>query len=752
MQPGPTHADLTHPDLTHAGLTDADLPAIEIADLVWQPAGADAPTLDLRGSVIRVAAGETLLISGPSGAGKSTLAAACAGLLGTLLPGTLRGTLRIGGADLVAAATDGAPGLPRELLLQLGVITAGPAPRHALPRLLDDVALPLETRGLAADQLAARARAAIGAVGLPDAAAERDAGSLSGGERAQAAAASALAARPGLLIADEPLAGLDVARAEALAAHLMTQRATRVIVTHEPSPFGAATQFSAATQRVHLDHGRVVRSSFSDTASASPAHPPQVAPPQIQHAPGERGPVRLQLFAATSTARPTVPPLSFTAHAGELTLLHGETGSGKSTLLSLAAGALRLDAGERLVAADRIRFAPQDPGLLLGARTLRQLLARDESQRASEIAARLGVAELLDRPASRCSDGERRRLALVLTASAEPQLLFADEPTLGLDDAAAANVAELLHDLAARGAAVVVASHDPRLSADAAGVRAVAHPAETCGASGTSGASGANDASGENGASARTIAKRGASLAHEMLSPAPVKRFIGVSNPLTRFGLALFWFALSVLSPATAVAQGAVALPALLVAWSSGVQLISTLRLAAALAPAIAGMVLANLIGGATPEAAVGAGVRLIAFAAGSLVLLRPFEPLRLADGVLQHLRAPFAPTLTLLASAATIPSLMSEAEERRAIRRLAKAGVDPLLLADLFDSAIRAVPRLAIALEVRGVRLPSRERPASALRPSRFRRADLLLVLLSAGGLLLSVARVVIERITLGA
>ncbi len=748
MQPGPTHADLTHAGLTDADPTLADLPAIEIADLVWQPAGADAPTLDLRGSVIRVAAGETLLISGASGAGKSTLAAACAGLLGTLLPGTLRGTLRIGGADLVAAAADGAPGLPRELLLQLGVITAGPAPRHALPRLLDDVALPLETRGLAADQLAARARAAIGAVGLPDAAAERDAGSLSGGERAQAAAASALAARPGLLIADEPLAGLDVARAEALAAHLMTQRATRVIVTHEPSPFGAATQFSAAAQRVHLDHGRVVRSSFSDTASASPAHPSQVAPPQIQHAPGERGPVRLQLFAAASTARPTVPPLSFTAHAGELTLLHGETGSGKSTLLSLAAGVLRLDAGERLVAAERIRLAPQDPGLLLGARTLRQLLARGESQRASEIAARLGVAELLDRPASRCSDGERRRLALVLTASAEPQLLFADEPTLGLDDAAAANVAELLHDLAARGAAVVVASHDPRLSADAVGVRAVAHPAETCGASGTSGA---NDASGENGASARTIAKRGASLAHEMLSPAPVKRFIGVSNPLTRFGLALFWFALSVLSPATAVAQGAVALPALLVAWSSGVQLIATLRLAAALAPAIAGMVLANLIGGATPEAAVGAGVRLIAFAAGSLVLLRPFEPLRLADGALQHLRAPFAPTLTLLASAATIPSLMSEAEERRAIRRLAKAGVDPLLLADLFDSAIRAVPRLAIALEVRGVRLPSRERPASALRPSYFRRADLLLVLLSAGGLLLSVARVVIERITLG-
>jgi len=248
------------------------------------------------------------------------------------------------------------------------------------------------------------------------------------------------------------------------------------------------------------------------------------------------------------------------------------------------------------------------------------------------------------------------------------------------------------------------------------------------------------------------LAERGVELARELLTPAPVKRLLGVSNPLTRFGLAAFWFLLSLISPATALAQGAVALPALIVAWSSGVQLISTLRLAAALAPAIFGMVLANLLGGATPEAAFGAGVRLVAFAAGSLVLLRPFEPLRLADAAMQHLRAPFAPTLTLLASAATLPPLMSEARERRAIRRLAKGGVDPFLLADLFDAAIRAVPRLATALEVRAVRLPSRLQPATALRPSRFGRADLLLILLSAGGLLFSVARVVVEAITLGA
>ena len=701
------------------------LPEIEIANLVWRPAGAAAPTLDLRGYSLRVRGGETLLISGASGAGKSTLAAACAGLLGTLVPGELQGTLRVGGVDLVAAAAAREPGPPATLLEQIGVILAGPAPRHALPRLADDVALALESRGVPAALMHAKVRAAIITAGLPERAGESDVDRLSGGERALAAAATALVTAPALLIADEPLAGLDETRAAALVAQIATLKATRVLVTHELEPL------SFAAHTIHLGEGRVV---------------PRPAAPRVgllsePSTPVESGSansdVVLQLFAASSADRPNVPPVSITMHAGELTLLHGETGSGKSTLLALAAGLLPRDGGERHVAGHVIRYVPQDPGLLLGARSLVQMLVPGDVARAEAFARELGVVDLMSRPASRCSDGERRRLALVLTTSQGPTILLVDEPTLGLDDASAARVMTLLVSQARGGCSVLVATHDERAARAVPPdlLRTIHHP------TGTSGAAG-----GET-----SVIGRGVQLASDLLNPAPVKRLIGVSNPLTRFGLALFWFALSVISPATAVAQGAIALPALIVAWSSGVQFLATLRLALALAPAIAGMVIANLIGGASPEAAFGAGLRLVAFAAGSLVLLRPFEPLRLADGALQHLRAPFAPTLTLLASAATLPTLMREARERRAIRRLSHRGSDPLLLADLFDAAIRAVPRLAIALEVRGVRLPSRARPASASRPSTFGRADLLIVLLSAGGLLVSVARAVIERLTLG-
>ncbi|MFZ9972579.1 MAG: ATP-binding cassette domain-containing protein, partial [Candidatus Limnocylindrus sp.] len=483
-----------------------------------------------------------------------------------------------GGHDLVAAATAREPGPPATLLEQIGVVLAGPAPRHALPRLTDDLALPLESRGVPAALIGAKVRAASKAVGLPDDAVERDVERLSGGERAQAAIATALISEPALLIADEPLAGLDESRAAVCAAQIATLHATRVLVAHDLEPF------AFATQRVHLSGGRAVPPPAAPRTGSIGESTPLVGVPteSVESVPARDG-VVLQLFAASSHDRPNVPPLSITLCAGELTLLSGATGSGKSTLLALAAGVLPLDAGERHVSekvnrSDQvIRYVPQDPGLLLGARSLAQMLAPGEVARAETLATDLGVADLVGRPASRCSDGERRRLALVLAASQRPTILLVDEPTLGLDDASAVGVISLLVSQARAGCAILVATHDERLArvASLGFVRTLSHP------SGTSGTT-------EGGE--KSVIHRGVQLASDLLSPPPVKRLIGVSNPLTRFGLAIFWFLLSVISPATAIAQGAIALPALIVAWSSGVQLLATLQLGLALAPAIAGL------------------------------------------------------------------------------------------------------------------------------------------------------------------
>ncbi len=704
--------------------------ALEIADLTWRPAGSDRLTLDLRGTSISLPAGGLLLVSGASGAGKSTLLRAIAGMLGTVLPGELRGQLRVGGIDLIAAAATES-GIPRELSVRLGYVAAGPAPTYALPLLLDDAALPLESRHVPTEEMRSRieryARAAAVEVALID----RSLTTFSGGERAAAAALVALVASPDLLIADEPLGGLDARSSERLAATLRESGATRVIAAHDLSLLGSAT-----AQHLRLDGGRVV------ATAAMPAPSPDWS--TVHNVAGGGAPV-VQLVRATAADR-TVGPSSLAVMRGTTTLLTGDTGSGKSTLLHLVAGTLALDTGERIAATDlRIRFAPQDSGLLLGVRPARALLAPSDAARAEALAQRLDVAQLLDAAPGRLSDGERRRLAIVVTLAAAPDVLMLDEPSGGLDDARVAALCDLLSDQELLGAtAVLIATHDARLGAlsrsDARPLRRVRHPEET----------GASVEPTEGGLAALLPAPvaRVAKSAERLLSPELGRRLIGTANPLTRLGLALFWFTLSIASPATPVAQAAIALPVLLVAWVSGVQVLATLRLALALTPALAGIVLANLFGGASAEEAVGAGTRLLAFAAGSLVLLRPFEPLRMADSFIEQLRAPFAPTMALLATATRIPTLRDEARERRAIRRLTRRGADPFLLADMFDSVIRAVPQLAIALEVRGVRLPTGAAPPTRRRPSRFGRADLLIVSLSVGGLLVSVARAVAEAI----
>ncbi len=704
--------------------------SIEIADLTWRPAGSDRLTLDLRGVSVSVPAGGVLLINGASGAGKSTLLRAIAGLLGTVLPGELRGRLLVGGVDLVAAATTES-GIPRGLSERLGYVAAGPAPTYALPLLLDDAALPLESRQVPTEEMRSRIERFARDTAVDVALMDRSLSTFSGGERAAAAALVALVASPDLLIADEPFGGLDARSADRLALTLRESGATRVIAAHDLSLLDSTT-----TQQLRLDGGRVVAPPTASAIATTWS--------EIGSNDGGGAPI-VQLLRATAAGR-AVGSSSLAVMRSTTTLLTGDTGSGKSTLLHLVAGTLPLDTGERLAQPDlRIRFAPQDSGLLLGARPARAHIAPSDAARAEEIAQRLDVAQLLDASPGRLSDGERRRLAIVVTIAAAPDVLILDEPSGGLDDARVAALCTLLSDRELLGtSALLIATHDPRLSAlshpEARPLRRVRHPEET----GTS----VEPVASGLAALLPAPAARVAESAERLLSPELGRRLIGTANPLTRLGLALFWFTLSIASPTTPVAQAAIALPVLVVAWISGVQILATLKLAVALTPALAGIVLANLFGGASVEEAVGAGTRLLAFAAGSLVLLRPFEPLRMADAFIEKLRAPFAPTMALLATAARIPTLRDEARERRAIRRLTRRSADPLLLADLFDSVIRAVPQLAIALEVRGVRLPTRQSPPTRRRPSRFGRADLLIVSLSAGGLLVSVARAVVEVI----
>jgi cobalt/nickel transport system ATP-binding protein len=162
-----------------------------------------------------VGEGECVGIVGANGAGKSTLLWCLLGLL------EARGAVRFFGEKL-----------RKSTLGRIGVVFQNPEDQLFMPRLIDDVSLPLLNRGREEASATARALKALDQVSLRDAA-ERHAAQLSLGERKRAAIAAALAGDPELLLLDEPTAELDGRAVRQLSALLRELRMARLIASHD---------------------------------------------------------------------------------------------------------------------------------------------------------------------------------------------------------------------------------------------------------------------------------------------------------------------------------------------------------------------------------------------------------------------------------------------------------------------------------------------------------------------------------------
>src|SRR6266516_1186132 len=144
-----------------------------------------------------------------------------------------------------------------------------------------------------------------------------------------------------------------------------------------------------------------------------------------------------------------VKSIDFEVAAGEVFGLLGPNGAGKSTTIGMLTTTIAPTSGTaRLAGHDVVREAlaaraassvvfqePVVDGALSGRRNL-ELHARLWGARTERVAAAaetLGVSELLDRPVASYSGGQRRRLEIARALVSQPQVLFLDEPTVGLD-------------------------------------------------------------------------------------------------------------------------------------------------------------------------------------------------------------------------------------------------------------------------------------------------------------------------------
>jgi putative ABC transport system ATP-binding protein len=167
-------------------------------------------------------------------------------------------------------------------------------------------------------------------------------------------------------------------------------------------------------------------------------------------------------------------PVSLDLHRGELCVVRGRSGSGKSTLLALVAGWCEPDAGEVRVLADRswshLAVLPQVIGLTpeLSVREnvelplrLAGVRSRDRRLAVDSMLADLDVADLADRLPREVSMGQRQRVALARALVVDPTIALVDEPTSHQDGDHATTIVAALRRAAARGSALLVATHDP---------------------------------------------------------------------------------------------------------------------------------------------------------------------------------------------------------------------------------------------------------------------------------------------------
>ncbi|HLQ14732.1 MAG TPA: ABC transporter ATP-binding protein/permease [Candidatus Eisenbacteria bacterium] len=164
---------------------------------------------------------------------------------------------------------------------------------------------------------------------------------------------------------------------------------------------------------------------------------------------------------------------------GEILVLLGQNGAGKSTTLRCLGGILRPDSG--LIELDGLRLPEKldevrarlgvvpDQARLYGRNTAVEYLDHfgylyrvSETVRRERIAALLQRFELADRAdtvLAAYSRGMAQKVALIRATIHEPDWIFCDEPTAGLDPVAAADMRHYLGEQRARGAALIVTTH-----------------------------------------------------------------------------------------------------------------------------------------------------------------------------------------------------------------------------------------------------------------------------------------------------
>jgi peptide/nickel transport system ATP-binding protein len=490
---------------------------VRVDDLAISYAAGRTEVPVVRGVSFTIQAGRTLGLVGESGSGKSTVART---LLAHLRTGSriVRGSVVVDGQDVFALS----PSATRALRGGTASVVAQNAGQALTPSMRVGAQIREALSAHGEPDSPERVAELVRLVRLPDpdTIVRRYPHQLSGGQQQRVAIAMAVAARPRVLVLDEPTTALDVVTQAAvldLVADLGRELGMAVLLVSHDLGVVSAMADEIAVMR----DGQVVEHRDTAALFADPQHPYTrallAAVPDGGHRTGgldHRAPSVTVPGAVTDTAAPTAPPgrpvvtardlvvrygrglpaavdgVSFEIGARETLAVVGESGSGKSTLATAMAGLVPAESGTFTYADDtatgdlrqpvggrspELRRAVQlvfqnadtslNPRRTVGAaiaRPLRLFTGSSSRARVGDLLTQVGLGpEFASRLPAQLSGGQRQRVGIARALAAGPRLVIADEITTALDVQVQAGILALLADLQREnGLSCLFISHD----------------------------------------------------------------------------------------------------------------------------------------------------------------------------------------------------------------------------------------------------------------------------------------------------